>query len=346
MKTRTLLVDSNFLLKRSSNGAKNTYTDAFGDIGGLYSFLTTLRKLIKKHSINKVVLCWDGENGGIYRYRIDKEYKANRVNKSWFTKIQLSEHEIRLEEKKRKSLLKQRKRIQAYSEELFLRQIEVDEIEADDLIAAYCYKYNNKEEIIIYSSDGDFIQLLNLNITILFPNIDIPITKKNFFTEFGYHHGNSLPLKIIGGDRGDNIPGIKGLKEGTIFKYFPELRTKKTTVNDICGMAKELNEKRVSEGKKPLQAFENLLNNKKRLKTNYKLINLSKPIINEVAEEELEQLDMPLSPKGRSSKNLFNLMKEDEFLSVFGGTFVDYIEPFYVVIMSEKDKFDKFNKKC
>ena len=31
--------------------------------------------------INKVILVWDGEGGGIQRYHIDNKYKANRKNK-------------------------------------------------------------------------------------------------------------------------------------------------------------------------------------------------------------------------------------------------------------------------
>ena len=147
MKIRTLLVDSSYLLKRSFHGAKDTYSVNFGHIGGLYSFLTTIRMLIKEHMINKVVLVWDGEGGGIYRHRIDKEYKANRKTKEWYKKIEMTEAEIRREKEKEESLLKQRKRVQAYAEELFFRQIEVDDIEADDLIAAYCIQNNNKEEI-------------------------------------------------------------------------------------------------------------------------------------------------------------------------------------------------------
>lgn len=345
MKVRTLLVDSSYLFKKSVNGAKNTYTDAFGQIGGLYSFLTTVRKLIRDYSINKVVLCWDGENGGIARYRIDRNYKSNRKSKDWFKKTKLTPNEIILEKKKKISHLKQKKRIQAYAEELFLRQIEVDEIEADDIIAAYCYKYNNKEEIFLYSSDRDFVQLLNLNITIIFPTHDKPITKKNFFTAFGYHYANSLPFKIISGDTSDNIPGTGNLRETKILKHFPDLRAKKTTVNEICKLAKELNEKRVIEGKKPFTYFENLLKNKERLKINHRLMNLSEPMLNDVAREELEQLDLPLSPVDRNNKNLFKLMEEDEFLSVFGGTFVNYVEPFFVVIMAEKKKFEDFIKK-
>ena len=87
MDIRTLLVDSNFLLKRSYSAWSNVYSKNFGHIGALYGFFSTLRKQIKKHSINKVVLAWDGENGGIYRYQIDRRYKANRHNKQWHEKI-------------------------------------------------------------------------------------------------------------------------------------------------------------------------------------------------------------------------------------------------------------------
>ncbi len=76
MKIRTLLVDSSYLLQRSYHGAKDTHTKKFGHIGGLYGFFTMLRKLIKDHKINKVVLAWDGEGGGVYRYNIDTNYKS------------------------------------------------------------------------------------------------------------------------------------------------------------------------------------------------------------------------------------------------------------------------------
>lgn len=345
MRTRTLIVDSNYLLKKAFHGAKNTYTTDFGHIGGLYSFLTTIRKLIKEHSINKVVLCWDGENGGIYRYRIDRNYKANRKSKTWNKKIVLSENELRREKEKKESILKQRKRIQAYAEELFLRQIEVDEIEADDLIAAYCLKYNNKEELYIYSNDRDFAQLLDLNVTILFSNIKTPITKKNFYTEFGYHYSNALTFKIICGDVSDNVLGIKGIKETTLLKLFPEVKAKETSVREICKMADEQNKKRISEGKKPLKVLSNIVDGVQRLKINYKLTNLRLPLLNEQAKEELLQLEMPLSPDKRGSKYLYKLMKEDDFLSVFGGGFVSYIEPFYSVIMHEKTLYGNYKRK-
>lgn len=345
MKIRTLLVDGSYLLKRSFHGAKDVETSRFGHIGGLYSFMTTIRKLIKKHMINKVIIVWDGENGGIYRYNLDTAYKANRKDKSWHKRIEMTEAEIRREIAKEESILKQRKRIQAYAEELFLRQIEVYEVEGDDIIAAYCVDYNNKEEIYLFSNDRDFAQLLDLNLTILFPSFDTPINKVNYYHFFGYIYSNALIMKVICGDTSDNIKGVGGLKEKTLIKYFPDIQFKKLTVRKICGLADELNKKRISEKKKPLKSLENLLNNIDRLKLNYKLINLREPFLNEEAIEELEQLELPLSPIDRGSKNLYKMMQEDEFLTIYNSTFVNYVEPFYSVIMNEKQLLKVYEKK-
>lgn len=344
MKTRTLVIDSPYLLKRSFNGAKDTYTPKFGHIGGLYSFMTTTRMFIKRHMINKVVLMWDGENSGKYRHSIDREYKANRTSKEWFIKIEMNEYELRREKQKEQSILKQKKRIQAYAEELFFRQIEVDNIEADDLIANYCLEYNNKEEIFVYTNDRDMSQLLDLNITIIFGNISEPINKYNYTMFFNHHYTNALTIKIIEGDTGDNIQGIKGIKEPTLLKYFPELRYKTLSVRDVCRLADNHNKKRVSEKKKPLKSLTNLLEGIDRLKLNYQLVNLREPILNDEALNEFEQLKMPLSPDDRGSKNLYNMMLEDEFLTIYGSTFPNYVEPFYTVIMNEKEHLSEYLK--
>ena len=345
METRTLLVDASNLLKRSFHGAKDVYTTKFGHIGGLYSFITTVRMLIKEYKINKVVLVWDGEGGGIYRHRIDMAYKANRKTKEWHKKIEMNAAQIRREREKEQSILKQRCRIQEYGEELFLRQIEVDDIEADDLITAYCLKYNNVEEIWLYSNDRDFAQLFDLNITILFPNINVPVTKSNYIMHFNHHYTNALTMKIICGDDADNVAGIEGIGERTLLEHFPELKYKHVSVKEICKRADEINKERVLNKKKPLKSLENLVHGVERLKTNFKLVNLREPMLNENAENELLQLELPLSPDNRGSKNLMKLMMDDEFLTVYKSTFVQYVEPFYTVIMHEKQLLTEFLKK-
>jgi 5'-3' exonuclease len=337
MKTRTLVVDASYLLQRSYHGAKDTYTPNFGHIGGLYQFLTTVRMLIKAHMINKVILAWDGEGGGIYRHRIDNAYKENRKTKEWHKKIEMTAAEIRREREKEQSVLKQRMRIQEYAEELFLRQIEMDDVEADDLIAAYCIQHNNKEELFVYSNDRDFAQLLDLNITIIFPNIDQPVTKNNYIMYFNHHYLNALTLKIICGDDSDNVAGVGGIKEKTLLEHFPELKFRYMTVKEICQKADEINKKRVLNKKKPLKALENIYNNIERLKTNYQIVNLRDPMLTVEAIQALRGLDTCLTEKDRGSKNLLPLINKDQFLMAYGSTYVNYIEPFYTVVSAEKE---------
>jgi 5'-3' exonuclease len=330
------------LLKRSYHGAKDLYTKEFGHIGGLYSFMTKLRQLINQHKSNKVILFWDGENGGIYRHNIDPAYKANRKDKTWSGKIYMTEAEIRKEKQKEESVLKQKKRIQSYAEELYLRQIECDNVEADDLIAEYCKRYHNDEEIILYTNDRDFAQLLEYNIQIHFDNIpDMLIDRNSFFMKFPYFYKNALTMKIICGDASDNITGVSGVKEKTLLKYFPDLEKRYMSVKEICMGARKIN----GERKKPLKALQSISEGVERFKINYQLINLNDPFLDDEAIEALDQLEMPLDPEGRSSKILYRMMKEDGFMSQYPSSFSDYVQTFYPVIMNERERFKNYMKK-
>lgn len=339
IKAKTLLVDGNFLLKRSINGARDEYTQA-GNLGGIYSFLTTIRMLIKQYSINKVVVCWDGEDGGVYRYHIDSNYKANRSNKSWYKPIQLSSAQIDAELKKKESTLFQRKRIQQYCEELYIRQIEVPKIEGDDLIAKYCQTNHKNEEIILYTNDQDFFQLLKLGIDIHLDNRKKIINSGSFILDFPYRSENALVIKILTGDDSDNIQGIPRLGQKTLLKHFPELAMDVVTVREICKKAYTINKER----KKPLKVLQNIVEGVERLKTNKKLMDLSEPILTNEAIGELEQLEMPLAETDeegneRGSRALYKLMMEDKFLDMFSkyGNFVTYVTPFYPMIAREKE---------
>ena len=344
MKTRTLLIDASYLLKRSFHGAKDTYTSSGIHVGAIYQFLTTTRMLISKHSINQVITFWDGQQCGRDRYLLDSNYKANRKSKDWHNRIELSDAEIKREKEKEESLLYQKVKIKNYLENLFIKELECEFIESDDLIAAYCLKHHNDESISIYTNDRDFAQLLDLNITIIFGNIAEPITKNNYMMHFDHHYSNALTLKIICGDAGDNVKGIEGIQESTLLKHFPELKYKHLSVREICQKADEINKTRIANKQKPLKCLESLIHGVPRLRLNFKLVNLREPMLNEEAEEALDQLEMPLNPDDRGSKNLMKLMNEDEFLTIYGSTFVQYVEPFYTVIMHEKNLFEEYKK--
>jgi DNA polymerase-1 len=202
--------------------------------------------------------------------------------------------------------------------------------------------HHNDEDIFIFTNDRDIAQMLDLNITILFSNIDTPITKKNFMLHFDYHHSNVLTIKVLTGDSSDNIKGIKGLGEKGLIKKFPELTYKHMTVNEICTMGIKINKERVENNKNPLKVFENLIKSRDLLINNHKIINLHEPFLNDEAYDALEVLNWPLDCTNRGSKNLYYLMNRDGFLSIYGYDFVSFVEPFYPVITKEQDIFKKY----
>ena len=70
----TLLVDGNALFKRAFAGAKDEYNYKGEYVGGLYSFLTTVRKLLTEDLYHRVFVFWDGELSGQLRYNLYKDY--------------------------------------------------------------------------------------------------------------------------------------------------------------------------------------------------------------------------------------------------------------------------------
>jgi 5'-3' exonuclease len=274
------------------------------------------------------------------RYYIYEGYKANRDSKSWYNKITLTEKQINKEEKDMGELY-QKIRIQQYAEELFIRQIEVDEIEADDIIAYYCKMKKPEENVLIFTNDRDYFQLLDyVNVSIYIDNKSTVVDKDIFFMYFNYHYSNSLTIKILCGDTSDNINGIEGLQETTLIKYFPQIKERHVSVKEIYAESFKIKKQREVEKKKSLKVIDNIINGKDILVRNKKLMDLKEPLMSKIALEEYETLYDPLSSDNRGSKNLLPMMNEDGFLDNFNSNFVNYVTPFYSIIMKEKEYFE------
>ena len=209
---KTLLVDGDNLFKIGFHGVKELYNG--GDhLGGIYHFINIIRKFLEEHNHDKVVVFWDGSSNSSIRKSLYPQYKANR------------KHDMN--EFKYESYLQQKARVKQYLEEIFVRQVEMKNNEADDLIAYYC-KISTDENIIIFSADKDLTQLISERVTIYSPTSKmylgygdtISINKVNI------PHQNVLLTKIFTGDKSDNIDGIELLGEKTLVKLFPEMLEK------------------------------------------------------------------------------------------------------------------------
>ena len=330
--TKTLLVDGNNLLKIGFHGVKD-YFNGTEHVGGIWHFLNTLRRFIEDENFNKVVVFWDGETSTSQRRLIYPKYKLNRKGVT--------------EDFKEQSFNKQKQRVKEYLEEMFVRQVEFENSEADDLIAYYC-KISKDESKTIFSGDRDLTQLISEDVTLYSPN-----TKKYYkngdkikLHEIEIPHYNVKTFKIISGDKSDNIDGIYYLGEKTLIKLFPEILDKEVSFSDILQKGEEL-----LKEQKDNTVLKNLLTGKTKegifgdefFEINKRIVDLSEPLISEEGKELVHSYySESLDPDGRGYKNLIRMMMEDglfKYLPKGDEQWVYFLKPFLKLTRKEKTKF-------
>lgn len=333
----TLLIDGSNILELSSLGDKTVSSNG-KYVGGIYQFLLQIKIMLQKAHFRYIFVMWDGVSGGIMRYRLNKDYKANRdKNYEEYDTEGLSDYMKSVNEgvrnmkkyfasknkdkfvqnkKEKEVFYEQRGVIIDCLEELFIRQCVVDEVEADDLIAFYVLHKKPEERIVIMSNDKDLTQLISEDVIVYSQRKKKFITSKNSVEELGYLHENVLLNKMICGDQSDNIKGVKGLGETTLIKNFPELKKKKVTLEEILGKARKINLERANEKKKPLKWVENLVNGvtdgsqgNDLYGINRKIIDLKHPLVTKEAEELMIMLMYePMDEEDRNFDNLYNIL--------------------------------------
>lgn len=263
-------------------------------IGGLTGFLRSLGYTIKLVRPTRVIIVFDGQGGSTNKRYIYPQYKANRGLTrvtNWDT--------FESQQEESESITNQIVRLIEYLKQLPIDLISIDKIEADDVIGHIVGKLNG--EVTIVSSDKDYLQLVTDKVSIYSP------IKKKFYDrelvlkEFGVTPKNFLTQKILLGDQGDNVPGVKGVGSKTMLKNFPELGTEQeVSIDDILSKC---------EGKK--KVFEDIKNYEHQLRINKRLMDLKDPNIPDEAIEEIKS--MLLDPyKAFNSQEFINLYHDDE----------------------------------
>jgi 5'-3' exonuclease len=234
---------------------------------------------------------------------------------------------------------------------MFVRQVEVNNNESDDLIAYYCHISENEQKTI-FSSDRDLTQLISEKVSVYSPQqkrtYKMGDMIKNKDLEFP--HYNIKTTKIVCGDTSDNIDGIRLMGEKTLVKLFPEILENPITFSDILSKAEQL----LKEDKENT-ALKNLLTGKTKdgiygeefFVINQKIIDLSEPLITEQGKTIVEEYyKETLDPDGRGYKNLIKMMMDDgifKFLPKTDDAWVDFLRPIMKLTRKEKKKFK--NKK-
>ncbi len=330
---KTLLVDGNNLVKIGFHGVKDYYHNG-KHIGALWHFVNTIRRFIDEQNFDKVVVMWDGDDNSSTRKLIYPQYKEQRRDR---------DNEYKLD-----SFTEQKERIKQYLEDCYIRQINVDNNEADDLIAYYC-QISENEQKTIYSGDKDLTQLISDKVSVYYPR-----TKETYHLGskikcdiYEFPHQNIRTYKILSGDKSDNIEGISGLGEKTLIKFFPELLEKPVSITDIL----ERTENLLKENKNN-KTLQNLLSGKTKsgvygdeyFVINEKIINLSNPLITDDAKELVElYYKESLDPDGRGHRGLIKMMMEDGFFKYLpkgDDAWVNFVRPFMKLTRKEKRNYN------
>jgi DNA polymerase-1 len=236
-------------------------------------------------------------------------------------------------------------------EECFIRQIRVDNNEADDLIAYYCLIGTDEQKVIL-SADQDLIQLVSPTTSIYSPIKKFFIRNGEKINMLGQQipHENVRTIKVIMGDKSDNIDGISLMGDKTFLKFFPEVVDRVVNVSDILERGQQLLEEHKSnkalmnltkgitkDGELGLEFFER----------NKKIVDLLNPLISDEGKEMVElYYRETLDPEGRGSKNLIRMMTEDGFFKYLpkdDEAFVNFVKPFTKLTRKEKRKFNQEN---
>lgn len=295
LNSRVLLIDSmnTFLRSFAIIPAINPQGN---HIGGLVGFMKSLGYAIKLIQPTRVILVFDGQGNITNRRNTYSEYKANRqikriTNFNVFSTL----------EEESDSVSTQMMRLLDYLKTLPVNISIIDKIEADDTIAYLSQKL--KDDVIIYSADQDFLQLVDKRITVYSPIKKKFYRPQDIYDQYGLYPKNFITMKCLMGDKSDNLPGVKGLGPKKLFKYFPELSSNKLfTLNEAYNKATEKAEEHGIYGN--VHLFKN------QLEINYELMSLEDIQLLDKDEQELDELIIT-SPNNFNKSKFLGMYEKD-----------------------------------
>jgi DNA polymerase I len=268
--SKTLVIDGLNTFIRSWSTAPNL-NDNGDHIGGVVGTLKSIGYAIRTLNPTRVVIVFDGKNGSSSRKEIFSGYKADRgKNKIKMRLNRAATVEMNPEEES-ESMKRQMVGLGELLSTLPVSIMIYDGIEADDVMAYIATQLKKEnEKVIIMSSDKDFLQLVNKDVSVYSPSKKKVYNIPEVIEEFGIHPHNFINFRMIDGDKSDSINGIPGLGLKTILKSFPLLADEEVhTTESMLEF--------IEQQPKKTKAHNLFEDNLEILKRNRKLMQLSEP---------------------------------------------------------------------
>ena len=263
-------------------------------IGGIVGFLRSIGYTINMVRPTRTIIVFDGKGGSNRRRKIFPEYKMGRKMSHRLNRA----NDFLTREDEQKMMIHQLNRVVEYLECLPLTIINMDNIEADDVIG-YCSKHVFKDKVTIMSTDKDFLQLVDERIQVYSPTKKKMYDEERIKEEFGISPKNFLLYRVLDGDKSDGIPGVHGVGLKTLLKNFPWLSEDvKYTINDLL--------KSASKKRKQVKLCENICNSEEQMLMNRRLMDLDDGIMG--GSSKLKVQNITSQPIQRMIKHKFQKM--------------------------------------
>ena len=271
---RLILVDGSGYIFRAFYALPPMSREDGTPVNAVFGFTSMLLKLSEDMEGENILVVFDAART-TFRNAIYKEYKANRSEPP-------------------EELVPQFDLIKKATIAIGLKSLEVENYEADDIIATYV-KIAKKENIetLVISSDKDLMQLIQDGVSLYDPMKNIKIGPEAVLEKFGVSPDKVIDVQALAGDSSDNVPGVPGIGVKTASQLINEYGSLEKLLDNASSIKQE-------------KRRESLLNNAELAIVSKKLVSLFSdvPIPYKIS-------DLKWTP--RNDDNLLAFLKENNF---------------------------------
>ena len=271
---RLILVDGSGYIFRAFYALPPMSREDGTPVNAVFGFTSMLLKLSEDMEGENILVVFDAART-TFRNAIYKEYKANRSEPP-------------------EELVPQFDLIKKATTAIGLKSLEVENYEADDIIATYV-KIAKKENIetLVISSDKDLMQLIQDGVSLYDPMKNIKIGPEAVLEKFGVSPDKVIDVQALAGDSSDNVPGVPGIGVKTASQLINEYGSLEKLLDNASSIKQE-------------KRRESLLNNAELAIVSKKLVSLFSdvPIPYKIS-------DLKWTP--RNDDNLLSFLKENNF---------------------------------
>ena len=297
-----ILIDGSSYIYRAFHALPPLTTTAGKPTGATRGFASMLRKLIDIYPGVPMVMIFDAK-GPNFRNDFFKDYKSNRPPMPNELRVQIDD-------------------IKTLSKLFKMNVLEIEGVEADDVIATLAKDFNEKK-ILISSPDKDLTQLVEATTIQHNSMTNDFFDVKGVYSKFGVFPNKIAELLAIVGDKSDNIPGITKVGTKTAAKWIE----KYGSLDSIIDNAKNISG----------VVGENLRNELSNLKRNLFLVSLKNDLKLNLNFDDLQ------IPENKNQK------LKDFYLDLEFNAFIESAEKskkdFRYLTVSNQDELDKLEAK-